>query len=163
MNNHQSQASFKSKKTIVCLPDRPREDPQEKMKIEMSTTIGTTKTSEHITAALRPYPSKLFVETTTRCNLNCFMCVKQSDDTCIDEGDLSEETFTRLLPALPHAKALILNGAVSNPTGFCLTKAVHFLYLNPGWTVSACQSTQLVLTCSKGCAPAASCLTLIVH
>ena len=80
------------------------------MKIEMSTTIGTTKTSEHITAALRPYPSKLFVETTTRCNLNCFMCVKQSDDTCIDEGDLSEETFTRLLPALPHAKALILNG-----------------------------------------------------
>lgn len=38
------------------------------------------------------------------------MCVKQSDDRCIDEGDLSEETFARILPALPHAQALILNG-----------------------------------------------------
>lgn len=80
------------------------------MKIEMSTTVGATKTDEQINSALRPYPSKLFVETTTRCNLSCFMCVKQSEHRCIDEGDLSEETFARLLPAFPFAKALILNG-----------------------------------------------------
>ncbi len=28
--------------------------------------------------AFRPRPSKLFVETTTRCNLSCKMCVKQT-------------------------------------------------------------------------------------
>lgn len=38
------------------------------------------------------------------------MCVKQSDERCIDEGDISEETFARILPAVSHAKALILNG-----------------------------------------------------
>jgi MoaA/NifB/PqqE/SkfB family radical SAM enzyme len=27
---------------------------------------------------LRPHPSKLFVEVTTRCNLRCAMCVKES-------------------------------------------------------------------------------------
>ena len=28
----------------------------------------------------RPWPSRLFVETTTRCNLNCRMCVKETWD-----------------------------------------------------------------------------------
>ena len=28
--------------------------------------------------ALREHPSKLFVETTSRCNLNCVMCMKQN-------------------------------------------------------------------------------------
>ena len=60
--------------------------------------------------SLRAYPTKLFVETTTRCNLNCFMCVKQNQgaDTC--DGDLSPELFTALEPAFPHLEALILNG-----------------------------------------------------
>jgi len=61
-------------------------------------------------AALRDFPTKLFVETTTRCNLNCFMCVKQNRGSEVREGDFSPELFTRLEPALPHIEALILNG-----------------------------------------------------
>ena len=61
-------------------------------------------------AAARDFPSKLFVETTTRCNLNCFMCVKQNRGSDVCEGDFSPELFSRLEPALPHIEALILNG-----------------------------------------------------
>lgn len=61
-------------------------------------------------AALRDFPSKLFIETTTRCNLNCFMCVKQNRGSEVREGDFSPELFTRLEAALPHIEALILNG-----------------------------------------------------
>lgn len=60
--------------------------------------------------AFRKYPSKLFVETTSRCNLNCFMCVKQTADGCITEGDLADTTYARLAEAMPHLDALILNG-----------------------------------------------------
>ena len=60
--------------------------------------------------ALRKHPTKLFVETTTRCNLSCFMCVKQADGCGIAEGDLAPTTFAALEPALPTAEALILNG-----------------------------------------------------
>lgn len=69
---------------------------------------STTESSNEI--ALRPFPAKLFVETTTRCNLNCFMCVKQNSGSDVREGDFSPELFTRLEPALPHLEALILNG-----------------------------------------------------
>lgn len=55
-------------------------------------------------------PSKLFVETTTRCNLGCFMCVKQSCDHAIEEGDMSAATFAALAPAFPGLSALVLNG-----------------------------------------------------
>jgi putative metalloenzyme radical SAM/SPASM domain maturase len=58
----------------------------------------------------RAYPSKLFVETTTRCNLGCFMCVKQTDGCGMTEGDLTPGIFAALEPALPHLEALILNG-----------------------------------------------------
>jgi putative metalloenzyme radical SAM/SPASM domain maturase len=61
-------------------------------------------------AALRDYPSKLFVETTTRCNLNCFMCVKQNRGSEISEGDFSLELFNRLEGAFPTLDALVLNG-----------------------------------------------------
>jgi putative metalloenzyme radical SAM/SPASM domain maturase len=61
-------------------------------------------------AAARNFPSKLFVETTTRCNLNCFMCVKQNRGSDVCEGDFSPELFSRLESALPHVEALILNG-----------------------------------------------------
>lgn len=64
----------------------------------------------HITPALRDYPSKLFVETTTNCNLGCVMCVKQTEQCAIAEGEMSLETFKTLEPALPRAEALILNG-----------------------------------------------------
>lgn len=60
--------------------------------------------------ALRPYPSKLFVETTSRCNLSCFMCVKQTAEGCCPEGDLTPELFARLEPVFPHLETLILNG-----------------------------------------------------
>jgi len=60
--------------------------------------------------AVRSYPSRLFVETTTRCNMKCHMCVKQSMGNGLKEGDISRETFEAILPALPHAEALVLNG-----------------------------------------------------
>ena len=59
---------------------------------------------------LRNHPSKLFVETTTRCNLHCVMCVKQAEGSRIDEGDMAASTFTALEPALPTVEALILSG-----------------------------------------------------
>ncbi|HBA89982.1 MAG TPA: radical SAM protein [Geobacter sp.] len=55
-------------------------------------------------------PSKLFVETTTRCNLGCFMCVKQTCDHAIVEGDMSLTTFAALQPAFSGLEALVLNG-----------------------------------------------------
>jgi len=63
-----------------------------------------------VPAALRQYPSRLFVETTTRCNLRCRMCVKQTEGNCIAEGDMTPEVFAALEPALPGAEALVLNG-----------------------------------------------------
>lgn len=58
----------------------------------------------------RPWPSRLFVETTTRCNLRCRMCVKETWDRSLMEGDMADETFTALEPAFPHLEALVLNG-----------------------------------------------------
>ena len=60
--------------------------------------------------ALRSYPAKLFVETTTRCNLQCSMCLKQRHDSEFLEGDMSADTFMTLLPVLPTVEALVLNG-----------------------------------------------------
>jgi len=60
--------------------------------------------------ALRPHPSKLFVEVTTRCNLHCAMCVRESGGQRIVEGHMKPETFARLEPAFAHLDALILNG-----------------------------------------------------
>ena len=70
--------------------------------------MPATSTSEH--PALRRYPSKLFVEITSRCNLGCFMCVKQTGGGCIAEGDLSAAHFAALEPAFPTLEALLLNG-----------------------------------------------------
>lgn len=60
--------------------------------------------------ALREYPSRLFVETTTRCNLRCRMCVKQTGDSGIIDGSMSPALFASLEPALPYAESLVLNG-----------------------------------------------------
>jgi putative metalloenzyme radical SAM/SPASM domain maturase len=60
--------------------------------------------------ALREHPSKLFVEVTTRCNLNCAMCVKQTHGGGEPEGDISMPLFGALAPAFPGLEALILNG-----------------------------------------------------
>jgi len=61
-------------------------------------------------SALRGYPAKLFVETTTRCNLGCIMCLKQTDGCIMSEGEMSPATFAALKPAFPHIEALVLNG-----------------------------------------------------
>lgn len=60
--------------------------------------------------ALRKHLSKLFVETTTRCNFKCQACVKQADGNGIGEGDMSMATFMALAPAFPHLACLVLNG-----------------------------------------------------
>lgn len=60
--------------------------------------------------AFRGHPSKLFVEVTTRCNMSCAMCVKQTGGGGEPEGDLSMPLFGALAPAFPKLEALILNG-----------------------------------------------------
>ncbi len=56
------------------------------------------------------HPKVLHVETTTRCNMRCKMCVKQSAGSRIDEQDLPLEVFRRLGPDLAHVHSLVLNG-----------------------------------------------------
>ena len=58
----------------------------------------------------KSYPSKLFVEGTTRCNLSCGMCVKQNGSGGIPEGMMSPDTFDALTPLFPHLDSLVLNG-----------------------------------------------------
>lgn len=64
-----------------------------------------------LSPAFLEHPSKLFVETTSRCNLSCVMCMKQNaDGTRTPEGDLDVTTFRALEGALPNLEALVLNG-----------------------------------------------------
>ena len=60
--------------------------------------------------ALLPQPSRLFVEVTSRCNLQCPMCVKHSGPKKSPEGDMPPEIFQSLGQAFPYLDALILNG-----------------------------------------------------
>jgi putative metalloenzyme radical SAM/SPASM domain maturase len=60
--------------------------------------------------ALLSHPSKLFVEVTTRCNLRCSMCPREAPGGAIRDGDMTAETFARLLPAFSRLEALVLNG-----------------------------------------------------
>lgn len=84
--------------------DFAAEDTMDRCKLSLQVAeVGTIP-------ALREYPSRLFVETTTRCNLRCTMCVKQTGGNCIVEGDMPQAVFDALEPALPHAEAVILNG-----------------------------------------------------
>ena len=56
------------------------------------------------------YPKKVYVELTTRCNLQCPMCLKFSEGNCIEEGDLPLALFKKLAPSLKHTDILVLNG-----------------------------------------------------
>lgn len=56
------------------------------------------------------YPKKVYVELTTRCNLQCPMCLKSSEGSCIEEGDLSLAVFKKLASSLAHTDVLVLNG-----------------------------------------------------
>jgi len=87
-------------------------------------------------AATGVFPSKLYVETTTRCNLNCFMCVKQNRGSDVCEGDFSPELFSRLESALPHVEALILNGIgepLMNPHLESFIRRAKKLMPSAGW------------------------------
>lgn len=58
----------------------------------------------------RDHPSRLFVEVTSRCNLRCAICVKQSGLAKSIDGDMRAETFAALEPEFPSLQALVLNG-----------------------------------------------------
>jgi len=60
--------------------------------------------------AFQESPTRLQVEVTTRCNMNCSMCVKYAPESDIAETDLSLEDFKKLGPALEHCEKLVLNG-----------------------------------------------------
>lgn len=75
----------------------------------MISSDETTATGK-LSPSLAAFPRKLFVETTTRCNLGCSMCVKHSPGGVKSEGELSSELFSALEPAFPHLEALVLNG-----------------------------------------------------
>jgi putative metalloenzyme radical SAM/SPASM domain maturase len=72
-------------------------------------TTGITAAKENF-VSLSNHPSKLFIETTTLCNLRCSMCVKQNSSEGITEGHMSREKFRALEPVFPFLDALVLNG-----------------------------------------------------
>ena len=72
--------------------------------------VALNKQETAVIPALREYPSKLFVETTSRCNLNCVMCAKQNQAGSTTDGDLELSTFTALKDVFPYIDALVLNG-----------------------------------------------------
>jgi len=55
-------------------------------------------------------PSKIYLETTTRCNLNCAMCVKHTAGSGMTEGDFDITLFDAIKPVLPEVQSLILSG-----------------------------------------------------
>lgn len=56
------------------------------------------------------HPKKIYLETTTRCNLQCRMCVKYAAASCIPERDMPVEVFNQLLASFSDVESLILNG-----------------------------------------------------
>lgn len=61
-----------------------------------------------------PYPRRVVVETTTRCNLSCARCPKQSSgyggSAPEPDADFPPVFFDRVIPALARAESLVLNG-----------------------------------------------------
>lgn len=78
------------------------------MKMHDSRSAGGMASTS--SPALREYPSKLFVESTTFCNLRCPMCVKQAADSKVVDADMSQQTFAALEAAFPFLESLVLNG-----------------------------------------------------
>jgi len=56
------------------------------------------------------HPSRIYLETTTRCNLKCEMCVKQSSGDGIIEGNFEIDMVSSIDAALPNISSLILSG-----------------------------------------------------
>lgn len=55
-------------------------------------------------------PRRLYVESTTRCNLNCAMCMKLARHTDIPEKDMGMDVFERLVPVMGGLERMMLNG-----------------------------------------------------
>lgn len=55
-------------------------------------------------------PRRLYVETTTRCNLKCAMCMKLARHTDIPEADMGMEVFRALVPVMGGLERMMLNG-----------------------------------------------------
>src|SRR6266568_1573873 len=60
--------------------------------------------------AFRDHPSRLFVETSGRCNLNCLVCIRQNHGNSAIRGDMELATFDALKEVFPRLDALVLNG-----------------------------------------------------
>lgn len=56
------------------------------------------------------FPKKIYIETTTRCNLNCAMCVKHTTGSGMTDGDFNIDLFDSIRPALTEVQTLILSG-----------------------------------------------------
>lgn len=72
--------------------------------------FSSSQSFSQASPAMRPHPSKLFVELTTRCNLACSGCMKNSPGSGVKQGDMSRETFQALMPVFSTLEALVLNG-----------------------------------------------------
>lgn len=70
----------------------------------------TSVDNTHDDLSQRDHPSRLFVEVTSRCNLRCAICVKQSGAAKSIDGDMLPETYNALAPEFKHLQALVLNG-----------------------------------------------------
>jgi len=113
----------------------------------MKTLQNLPTTNRTSDPALRHFPSKLFVETTTSCNLGCFMCVKQTGKCEIIEGEMTPATFAALEPAFHNLDALILNGIGEPLLNSRLDDYIRFaraLMPSDGWI--GFQSNGLLLT-----------------
>lgn len=100
-----------------------------------------------VSPAFLDHPSKLFVEVTTRCNLHCAMCVKQTAGGCSPEGDLPVPLFESMAPAFPRLQALVLNGVgepLLHPRLEDMIRAARERMPREGWV--GFQSNGLLLT-----------------
>lgn len=68
------------------------------------------KNNDNSNLSEKPYPSKIYLETTTRCNLNCGMCVKHTSGSGMTEGDFDINLLSSIKPALSDVQSLILSG-----------------------------------------------------
>lgn len=89
---------------------RPKNDICLQIPANSTGIQNDSPSSAELPPPLRSHPSKLYVETTTRCNLKCQSCVKQSKENGITEGDISMAAFMALAPVFPHLESLVLNG-----------------------------------------------------
>ncbi len=55
-------------------------------------------------------PKRLSVEITTKCNLKCEICPKQSPNYHEPERDMDFEVYKNLLPLFPYLSSIVLNG-----------------------------------------------------